>query len=103
NFWQAQQAQSQLVRSNKEWLDSSAVIAEGRVLVTTPESPEIYCLDLHTANLLWQRRQADSLFIGGVDHGNVLLIGGQSVVARRLSDGATAWEKDTPPHASRAP
>ncbi len=63
--------------------------------MTPPESPEIYCLDLHTGKLLWHRRQSDSLFIGGVDHGNVLLVGGQSVIARRLSDGEPAWEKES--------
>ena len=73
------------------------MIAEGNVLVTPPESPEIYCLDLHSGKLVWHRRQGDSLFIGGVDHGNVLLVGGQSVIARRLSDGEPAWEKETLP------
>jgi outer membrane protein assembly factor BamB len=97
NFWPNQAAQPQLVRGNNQWLDSSAVIAEGKVLVTPPESPEFYCLDLHSGKLLWHRRQGDSLFIGSVDHGNVLLVGGQSVVARRLSDGEAAWEKDSLP------
>ncbi len=95
NFWQQQQMQAQLVRANNQWLDSSAVIAEGKVLVTPPESSEIHCLDLHTGKLLWHRRQGDSLFLGSVDHGNVLLISGQSVQALRLSDGAPAWEKET--------
>ncbi len=97
NFWQPQQAQPQFLRTNKDWLDGSAVIAEGRVLITPPESPEIYCLDLHTGKLLWHRPQADSLFIGGVDHGNVLLIGSQSVIARRLSDGEPTWKKESTP------
>src|SRR5882757_4885742 len=94
-FWQNQPAQPQLVRGNNQWLDGSAVIAEGKVLVTPPESSEIYCLDLRSGKLLWHRRQGDSLFIGSVDHGNVLLVGGQSVIARRLSDGEPAWEKET--------
>jgi outer membrane protein assembly factor BamB len=92
-----QPAQPQLVRGNNQWLDSSAVIAEGKVLVTPPESSEIYCLDLRSGKLAWPRRQGDSLFIGCVDHGNVLLVGGQSVIARRLSDGEPAWEKETIP------
>ncbi|HEX5472861.1 MAG TPA: PQQ-binding-like beta-propeller repeat protein, partial [Lacipirellulaceae bacterium] len=95
--WQAQQMREQLVRTNNKWLDSSAIIAEGRVLLTPPDSSEIHCLDLHTGKLLWKRRQGDSLFIGCVADGKVLLVGGQSLEALRLSDGATAWDKETIP------
>jgi outer membrane protein assembly factor BamB len=95
NFWQQQQAQPQLARANNQWLDSSAIIAEGRVLLTPPDSSEIHCLDLHSGKLAWKRRQGDSLFLGSVDHGNVLVIGGQSIQALRLSDGNPAWERET--------
>ncbi len=95
NFWQQQQLQAQLVQDNKQWLDSSAVIADGRVLLTPPDSSEIHCLDLHSGKLLWKRRQGDYLFLAGVDHGYVLLVGGQSVQALRLSDGAPAWQQET--------
>jgi outer membrane protein assembly factor BamB len=100
--WQFQQQQAQLVRTNNQWLDSSAVIAEGKVLITPPESSEIYCLDLHSGGALWHHRQGDSLFIAGVDHGNVLLVSGQSVTACRLSDGDPAWKKETTPLPSGA-
>ena len=53
------QLQTQLVRANDQWLDSSAIIADGRVLLTPPESAEIHCLDLHTGKLLWKRRQGE--------------------------------------------
>ncbi|HVT27217.1 MAG TPA: PQQ-binding-like beta-propeller repeat protein, partial [Lacipirellulaceae bacterium] len=93
--FQLQQAQAQLVRANNKWLDSSAVIADDRVLLTPPDSSEIHCLDLHSGKLLWKRRQGDSLFLGTVSNGNVLLVGGQSVVALRLSDGTPAWPKES--------
>jgi outer membrane protein assembly factor BamB len=93
-FWQ-NQAQVQLVRSNNNWLDSSAVIAEGRVIVTPPDSNEIHCIDLHSGKLVWKRRQNDFVFVGSVHHGNVLLVGAQSVQALKLSDGAPAWEQET--------
>jgi outer membrane protein assembly factor BamB len=102
NFWQNQASQPQLVRGNNQWLDSSAVIADGKVFVTPPESSEIYCLELHSGKVVWHRRQGDSLFIGGVDQGNVLLVSGQSVIARRVSDGEPAWEKETVPLPSGA-
>jgi outer membrane protein assembly factor BamB len=95
NFWQQQQVQAQLVRANNKWLDSSAVIADGRVLLTPPESSEIHCLDLHTGEQRWKHRQGDYLFLGGVARGNVLLVGAQSVQALRLADASPAWEKET--------
>ena len=94
-LWQQQQIQSQLVRANDQWLDNSAIIADDRVLLTPPESAEIHCLELHTGKLMWKRRQGDALFIGGVDHGNVVLVGSQAVQALRLSDGAPAWKQES--------
>ncbi|HEX4416017.1 MAG TPA: PQQ-binding-like beta-propeller repeat protein, partial [Lacipirellulaceae bacterium] len=99
NQWQQQQAiaQGQLPRTNDQWLDNSAVIADGRVLLTPPESGEIHCLDLQTGKQLWKRRQGESLFIGGVDHGIVLLIGSQTIQAVKLADGTPAWKQESLP------
>ncbi len=94
-IWQQQRIQAQVIRANKEWLDSSALIADGRVLLTPPDSSEIHCLDLHTGKKLWTHPQGEYLFLGCVDHGKVLLVGPQSVQALRLSDGAPAWEQET--------
>ncbi len=97
NIWQQQQLQGQLVRPNDQWLDNSAIIVDNRVLLTPPESSEMYCLDLRTGKLLWKHRQGDALFVGGVDQGIVLLVGVQNVQALRLSDGAVAWKKESVP------
>ena len=94
-IWQQRQMQGQLVRANDQWLDSSAIIADNRVLITPPESAEIHCIDLHTGSIAWKRRQGDALFIGGVDRGNVLLVGSQSVQGMRLSDGTSAWKQES--------
>jgi len=97
-LWQQRQLQTQLVRANDQWLDNSAVVTENCVLLTPPESAELHCLDLHTGKLNWKkRRPADSLFIGAVDDGNVLLIGSQNVQALRLADGAQAWKQENIP------
>lgn len=102
NFWPQQPMQPQLVRANNQWLDSSAVIAEGHVLLTPPDSSEIHCVDLHSGKQAWKRLKGDSLFVGSVGHGRVLLIGGQSVQALRLADGEPAWENETLPLPSGA-
>ncbi|MEX2310457.1 MAG: PQQ-binding-like beta-propeller repeat protein [Pirellulales bacterium] len=92
-----QTGQPQIARANDRWLDSVAVIAEGRVLVTPPESAELHCLDLKTGKLAWKQRQGDALFVGGVDRGNVLLVGAEKVQAVRMSDGMPAWDQEFAP------
>lgn len=94
-LWQQQQVQAQLVRANDQWLDNSAIIADERVLLTPPESAELHCLDLHTGKLVWKKRQSDALFVAGVDHGTVLLVGSQAVQGLQLSDGAAAWKEES--------
>ncbi len=78
-------------RANDHWLDGSAVIADGKVLITPPESPDLHCLDLASGKLLWKKPRDKSLYIACVDRGNVLLVGADSVVALRLADGSAAW------------
>ena len=85
------------MRTNDQWLDNSAVIADGRVLLTPPESAEIHCLDLQSGKQQWKRRQGESLFIGGVDHGTVLLVGSQTIQGLKMSDGTPAWKQESLP------
>jgi outer membrane protein assembly factor BamB len=95
-LWQRQQLQAQLVGTNEQWLDGSAVIADNRVLITPPESSEIHCLELQTGKFVWKRRRGEALFVGGVDRGIVLLVGSQNVQGLRLMDqGAPAWKQET--------
>jgi outer membrane protein assembly factor BamB len=94
-FWQQQQLQNQLVKPNDKWIDSAAVIADGHVLLTPPESGELHCVDLQSGKLLWKRRRGEALFVAGVDRGVVLLVGSQSVQGLRLSDGAPAWKQES--------
>jgi outer membrane protein assembly factor BamB len=93
NTW-GQGPQNQLPWVNDQWLDGSAVLAEGCAVLTPPESNEIHCLDARTGKLLWKRLRGDALFVGGVDRGRVLLVGSDSVQALQLSDGAPAWTPD---------
>jgi outer membrane protein assembly factor BamB len=96
NLWQ-HTGQPQVPRANDRWLDGSAIIAEGRVFLTPPESSDLHCLDLRTGKLIWKQRQGDALFIGGVDDGRLLLVGNDEVQALRVADGMPAWERDSRP------
>ena len=79
------------VRDNSRWLDGSVVIADGKVFLSPPESAEIHCLDLQTGKTEWKHQRDNALFVGCVDHGNVLLVGNSSVTAKRVADFASAW------------
>ena len=81
-------------RGNNRWLDSSVIIADGKVLLTPPESGEMYCLDLPTGKLLWKKPREKWLFVACVDHDNVLLVGSDSVSAVRLGDRSPAWSRE---------
>ncbi len=83
-----------IVPGNNHWLDGSVVIADGKAVLTPPDSAEIHCLDLATGKLLWKQPREKSLFVGCVDRGNVLLVGSDSVTAVRLADKTPAWPKE---------
>lgn len=82
------------VRGNNHWLDGSVVIADGKVLLTPPDSAELHCLDLATGKLVWKQPREKSLFVGCVDRGVVLLVGSDSLAAVRLADKTPAWTKE---------
>jgi len=73
------------------WFDATATLADGKALITPPESGKLYCLDLLTGKKLWERDRNESLFIGSVQDGVTLLVGKESVEGVRLGDGKTAW------------
>ncbi len=74
------------------WLDSSAVIAEGSVVVTPVESQFLHCLDLVTGKPRWAPlKREDYLYVACVHRGKVILVGKKNVRAINLSDGKDAW------------
>jgi outer membrane protein assembly factor BamB/tetratricopeptide (TPR) repeat protein len=78
-------------RTTNRWRDNVAIIDDGRVFLTAPESAELYCLDLRTGSLQWKRPKGDALFVACVDDGRVLLAGKDSVRALRAEDGTPLW------------
>lgn len=82
------------VQTNDRWLDATAVLAEGKALITPRESGELHCLDLATGDLLWKRNREDGLFIAGVHDGVVAIVGTDRMRGVRLDDGLRAWERD---------
>jgi outer membrane protein assembly factor BamB len=95
SIWQ-QQPQNYVARANNRWLDGTAIIEDGRVVVTPPDSDELHCLDLHTGKG-WKHRRGDALLAACAAGGNVLVVASDDVQALRLADGAAAWEQQSLP------
>lgn len=77
------------------WLDSTATISDGAVVLTPVESQELICLDVLTGKLKWPRQQRDDgLFVACVHEGKIIVVGKSKVRAIQLSDGKNAWTKD---------
>lgn len=84
------------LRQGKRWLDSSALIVEGLVLITPPESDEIHCLDLFSGEPLWVQKRKEALYLAGVHGEVVVLVEPRQVLALRLNDGQEAWKASLP-------
>ena len=77
------------------WADSPVILAEGRVLVTPPDSAEVHCLNLINGKLLWRKPRQDGLYLACVHQGKVILAGRRSVWALQIADGSPAWDGRT--------
>lgn len=77
------------------WLDATATIAEGCVILTPCESQQLHCLDLLTGKARWAPIPRDEmLFVACVHEGKIILVGKNRVRAVRLADGEPAWAAD---------
>ncbi len=85
------------------WLDGTAMIVNGRVLITpTPaEADALYCLNLADGKPAWGPKprieqgehgeQVEHFYIACVHKGVVVLVGRNSLDALNLEDGSKAW------------
>jgi outer membrane protein assembly factor BamB len=73
------------------WLDSLALIADMRVVVTPRDTNDIYCLNLLDGSLVWKKPRGEGLFVAGIHQGKVLVVGRSYVQALNLTDGEPSW------------
>lgn len=78
-----------------QWIEGSAILADGCVLLAPPESNLLHCLDLVTGKLRWKRERGDGIYLAGVDKGRLLTIGLRSVTALNIEDGKPIWPQET--------
>ena len=82
----------QLAKPNDRWVDATATLVDGRVILTPVESDEIHCLDLTDGTLLWKQKRGENLYVAQVHDGKVVLVGPRSMTALKLADGGEpAW------------
>jgi outer membrane protein assembly factor BamB len=77
-----------------QWIDATATIADGAVILTPVESQELHCLDVLTGKAKWPPQPRDDmLFVACVHKGRIVLVGKDKVKAVNLSDGQAAWKE----------
>jgi outer membrane protein assembly factor BamB len=80
---------------SSKWLDSTATIADGCVVLTPPESSQLHCLDLLTGKARWTAIPRDEmLYVACVHKGKIILVGRKRLKAINLADGKPAWNSD---------
>lgn len=80
-------------RTPGRWLDNAAAIADGRVILTPPESAYLHCIDLRTGKLLWMKKRDKMLRLACIEAGRVILVGNRKFTALKVADGKPAWSK----------
>lgn len=82
------------LKTNPRWADGSAAIANGRVLITPVDTGNLYCLDLLTGEEVWKpMARHDGVYVAGVEHDTIVIVGKRDVRGVKLSDGTDAWDE----------
>lgn len=85
------------------WYYSAPMIAQGRVVFTAPDTRNLYCLNLQDGTNVWgpMPQEAGDLYVAGIFHGAVVIVGRERVRAVSLADGKPLWSVKVPPPAGR--
>lgn len=78
------------------WIDSSVILAEGRVLATPVDSDGLHCLDLFDGTLLWREPRGDELYLACVHDGKAVLVGRRGVRALDVHETHDPAPDETP-------
>src|SRR5205823_2313218 len=63
-----------------DWKASPPIIADGKVVFTAPDGPELRCLNLRNGAQVWGLKRSDGdVYLGGVYAGRVILVGKKDV------------------------
>jgi len=71
------------------WRDAGAIIAEGRIVLTPPDSEELHCIDLRSGSVVWRKAREDAVHVAGVSGGGVIVVGRHAVDVLAVADGTS--------------
>ena len=84
------------------WLDGTAMIVNGHVLVTPAEAEMLYCLNLADGKPVWKEQprttpehHEEHYYIACVHQGKIVLVGRNGMDAINFDDGKPAWQGQT--------
>ena len=77
--------------TERRWTGLPVIISNGRIVLASAESDQLFCLDLVSGDVQWTQRRDPYRYVGGVFDDRVFLVGDKSVIALNLSDGKLAW------------
>jgi outer membrane protein assembly factor BamB len=79
-----------------DWKAAPPVIADGRVVFTAPDGPELRCLSLRNGDQVWGIKRSDGdVYFAGVYAGRVIVVGKKDVRALSLDDARELWRVPT--------
>lgn len=73
------------------WLDNRVIVAGDRVVIASPESPLVHCLDRHTGQAHWRAERKEGVSLLAVVGESVLVSEAQSIRALDLATGGEDW------------
>ena len=79
----------------RRWTENAVAIADGKVVLTPPESEYLHCIELQTGKLLWKIKRDNMTRLACIEDSRVLLVGHQKMKSVNLADGQPAWKKET--------
>ena len=77
------------------WQVPALMIDKNRVLVAPPDDPSLYCLDLLTGTLLWQKKELkreDFLYAACIRNETAYLVTPHSMLALKMESGEPVWK-----------
>lgn len=84
------------------WTHCRAVADGERLLVVSPESPDLLALEAASGEILWKRELPDGLLLGPLIDGAAVVVHRGEVSAWEASTGESAWRIDLPVGAAPA-
>jgi outer membrane protein assembly factor BamB/tetratricopeptide (TPR) repeat protein len=77
------------------WQVPTLMIDKNKVLVAPPDNPALYCLDLLTGKLLWQKKELKrehALYVACIRNETAYLVTPYSMLALKMESGEPVWK-----------